>query len=50
MIWDILEALALVSIVAGGFMLFGPWALVVGGVAVILLSLVVNRKSGGGES
>lgn len=49
MIWDILEALALVAVVAGLFMLFGAYGLIGGGVGVILLSLLVNRKSGGDQ-
>ncbi len=45
--WDVVEALALVSIVAGGFLLVGPVALVAGGVLVLVLSWLVNRKGGG---
>ena len=50
MVWNILEALALASIVAGGFLLFGPWALVAGGLLVLALSLIVNRPEKGGGS
>lgn len=46
MIWDILEALALVAVGTGGFLLFGPWALIAWGVLVLVLSYVVNRKGG----
>ncbi len=49
LIWDVLEALALVAVVAGLFLLFGPWGLIGGGVAVLLLSLLVNRPKGGSE-
>ena len=42
--WDVVEALALGSVVAGGFMLFGPVALIVGGLLVLVLSWFVNRK------
>lgn len=44
--WDVVEALALVSIVSGGFLLVGPAALVAGGVLVLILSWIVNRKGG----
>ncbi|MCB0913449.1 MAG: hypothetical protein KDB60_17730 [Propionibacteriaceae bacterium] len=46
MVWNILEALALLAICAGGYLIFGPWALIAWGVLVIVLSLVVNRKGG----
>ena len=46
MIWDILEALALLAIGAGGFLLYGPWAIIAWGVLVIAVSVVVNRKGG----
>ena len=46
MVWDVIEALALASIVAGGFLLVGPLALIVGGVLVLILSWFVNRKGG----
>jgi hypothetical protein len=49
LVWDILEALSLIAIVAGGFLLFGPPALIVGGVLVLTLSWLVNRGVGGGE-
>lgn len=48
MVWDILESLALVAIVAGGVWLFGPWALIAGGVVVLVLSWLVNRRGGDG--
>ena len=44
--WDVIESLALVSIVAGGFLLVGPVALILGGVLVLVLSWFVNRKGG----
>ena len=51
MVWDVLEALALMAIVAGGFLLFGPVALIVGGVLVLVMSWLVNRplRLKGGE-
>ena len=48
-IWDVLEALALVAVVVGLYLLFGAWGLIGGGLAVLLLSLLVNRPKGGGE-
>lgn len=48
MLWDALEAVALLLMVVGGFLLFGAWALIVGGALVLALSFVVNRKAGGG--
>ncbi len=48
MLWDALEAVALLTMVLGGFLLFGAWALIVGGACVLALSYVVNRKAGGG--
>lgn len=48
MLWDVLEAVALLLMVLGGFLLFGPWALIVGGVLVLALSFLVNRKAGDG--
>lgn len=47
MIWDVLEALALVAVVVGLYLLFGAWGLIGGGLAVLLLSLLVNRPKGG---
>lgn len=44
MVWDVIEALALALVIAGGYLLFGPWALVVGGLLVLALSWFVNRK------
>ena len=52
MVWDLLEALALAVIVLGGFLLFGAWALIVGGLLVLALSWLVNRPTkseGGGD-
>ena len=51
MVWDVLEALALAVMVVGGFLLFGPWALIVGGALVLTVSWLVNRppKSKGGD-
>lgn len=46
MVWEILEVLALASVVAGGYMMFGPIALIVGGLLVLALSAVVNRRGG----
>lgn len=46
MLWDVIEALALVSIVLGGFLLFGPAALIVGGLLVLAMSWFINRKGG----
>lgn len=45
--WAVVEALAMACVIAGGFMLAGPVALVAGGVLVLVLSFVVNRKAGG---
>jgi hypothetical protein len=45
-VWDVIEALGLACIVAGGFLMFGPAALVIGGVLVLILSWFVNRKGG----
>lgn len=49
MLWDALEAVALLLMILGGFLLFGAWALVVGGACVLALSFVVHRKAGGGS-
>ncbi len=49
MLWELLEAVALMLVIAGGFMLVGPWALVAGGLLLLLLSFVVNRKAGDGS-
>ncbi len=49
LVWSVVEALALVCIIAGGFMLWGAWALIVGGVLIVALSFVVNRKVGDGS-
>lgn len=48
-LWDALEAVALLLIVLGGFLLFGAWALIVGGALIVALSFVVNRKAGDGS-
>lgn len=45
MVWDVIEALAFACIIAGGFLLFGPAALMVGGVLVLALSWLVNRRA-----
>lgn len=45
--WAVVEALAIACAIAGGFMLVGPVALVVGGLLVLVLSALVNRKGGG---
>lgn len=45
--WAVVEALAIACVIAGGFMLVGPVALVVGGLLVLVLSALVNRKGGG---
>lgn len=44
MLWDYIEAAALVAIVAGGYLLFGAVALIVGGSLVLGLSWLVNRR------
>lgn len=44
--WSVVEALAMACVIAGGFLLFGAWALVVGGLLVLALSALVNRKGG----
>lgn len=51
MIREVLEALALAVMILGGFLLFGPWALIVGGAAVLALFWLVDRpvKSKGGD-
>lgn len=51
MIWDVLEGLAFVSILLGGLLLFGPWALIVGGLLFLTFSWLVNRprKPKGGD-
>lgn len=49
MLWDALEAGALLLMVLGGFLLFGAWALIVGGACVLVLSYVVHRKGGDGS-
>ena len=46
MVWSILEALALIAICIGGYLLAGPLALIAWGVLVIVLSLIFNRKGG----
>ena len=49
MIWELLEALAIVAVVLGGFLLFGPWALVVCGSVFIAVSVIrghLARKGG----
>ena len=45
MVWDVIEGLAVVAIVAGGFLLVGPAALIVGGVLALILSWLVHRQS-----
>lgn len=47
MLWDYIEAAALVAVVAGGFLMFGPVALIVGGLLVLALSWFVNRERKG---
>jgi len=49
-VWNVLEALALVAIVVGMFLLFGAWGLIAGGVCVLGLSLLVNRPEKGGSA
>ena len=44
MVWDVIEAAALACIIAGGFLLFGPLALMVAGLLVLVLSWLVNRR------
>ncbi len=46
MFWSVVEAVALAVMVLGGFLLFGAWALIVGGACVLALSYLVNRKGG----
>lgn len=46
MVWDILEALAIVTVVGGLFLLFGAWALVGGGAAVLAASWLLHRGGG----
>lgn len=50
MYWDILEALSLVGVVLGCFLLWGPFGLICGCVGVLALSLLVNRPWKGGEA
>ena len=47
LLWDYIEAAALVAVVAGGFLMFGPVALIVGGLLVLALSWFVNRERKG---
>lgn len=44
MVWDLIEAVALVCIVVGGFLMWGPLALIAGGFLVLCLSWLANRR------
>ncbi len=38
MVIDVLEALACLLVVVGAFLLFGPWALIAGGLLIVAVA------------